>query len=383
MNYKMSHKNAGFTLMELMISMAVTLTLLYAAVSMFKNASAANQAVSQSTDMNENLRSGLNLLEQDLQQAGEGIPTGGIPIPYTSNGNTSAPCGTTAEPNRPTLTGSAQFIACNSSLPSIEPGNQLGPLVTSPDASTSHPTDEVTMLYADSTLGLNAKPINLPANPGPPAQAACNGTLTISGQTLLVNFDATCVSLTTASVKVNPGDLIMFTNTKGSTVMAVTSASGTGATFAPGDAFNLNGRSTDTGGTIWDLQNSTTCGGGPTCFPPTTATRVWMISYYLDNITSPPYVRLIRRVNFNTPAPVGETLENLQFTYNFVDGATNPSNQPTVPTGESEGAIRSVNVLLSARSTYVTKSGTTLLYARNNLVTQVSLRSMAYYNKYQ
>ncbi len=133
---------------------------------------------------------------------------------------------------------------------------------------------------------------------------------------------------TSSAVKVNPGDLIMFSNTKGSTIMAVTSASGTGATFAPGDAFNLNGRSTDTGGTIWQLQNSPTCGGAPSCFPPTTALRIWMVSYYLDNITSPPYVRLIRRVNFNTPSPVGETLENLQFTYNFADGATNPANQP-------------------------------------------------------
>lgn len=382
MNFKMNRKSAGFTLIELMISMGVTLTLLYAAVSMFKNAAQSNQVVSQSTDMNENLRSGLNLIQQDLQQAGEGVPQGGIPIPFTSNGNTTAPCGTTAEPNRPTLTGSAHFTACNSTMPSIEPGNQLGPLVTSPDAGTSHATDEVTMLYADSTLGLSAAPINRPANPGPPAQAACNGTLTISGQTLLVIFDTTCVNLTSASVKINAGDLIMFSNTKGSTIMAVTSASGTGATFAPGDAFALNGRSTDTGGTIWQLQNSPTCGGAPSCFPPTTAMRIWMVSYYLDNITSPPYVRLIRRVNFNTPAPVGETLENLQFTYNFVDGATNPANQPVIPTGNSEAQIRAVNVLLSARSTYVTKSGSSMLYARNNLVTQVSLRSMAYYNKY-
>lgn len=384
MKFQKKRKSAGFTLIELMISMGVTLTLLYAAVSMFKNASQVNQAVSQSTDMNENLRSGLNLIQQDLQQAGEGIPTGGIPIPFTSNGNTTTPCGTTAEPNRPTLSGSAQFTACNSTLPSIEPGNQLGPIVSSPDSGSTHATDEVTMLYADSTLGLNAAPINRPANPGPPAQAACNGTLTLSGLTLLLNFDSTCVPVTSsASVKINPGDLIMFSNTKGSTIMAVTSASGTGATFAPGDAFNLNGRSTDTGGTIWQLQNSPTCGGAPSCFPPTTALRIWMVSYYLDNITSPPYVRLIRRVNFNTPSPVGETLENLQFTYNFVDGATNPANQPVIPTGNSESQIRAVNVLLSARSTYVTKSGTSLLYARNNLVTQVSLRSMAYYNKYQ
>jgi len=383
MTSETKRKSAGFTMLELMISMTVTLVLLYAAVSMFRNASQTNQYVTQASDMTDNLRAGLNLIQQDLQQAGTGIPTGGIPIPYTSNGSSTAPCGLTAEPNRPTLTGSAQFALCNATLPSVEPGNSLGPLVTAPDASTSRPTDEITVIYADNTLGMDLKPINLPANPGPPAQAACNGTLTISSKTLLVNFDATCVPVTQPGVKLNPGDLVMFSNTKGSTIMTVTDASGTGATFAPGDAFNLNGRSADTSGTIWQLQTSSACGGAPACFPPTTATRIWMISYYLDNITSPPYVRLIRQVNFNSPTPVGETLENLQFTYNFVDGATNPANQAVVPTGNSESQIRSVNVFLAARSTYLTRTGAKSVYARNNLITQVSLRSMAYYNKYQ
>ncbi len=383
MNPKMNRKIAGFTLIELMISMSVTLVLLYAAVSMFRNASQSNQVVTQASDMTDNLRAGLNLIQQDLQQAGTGIPTGGIPVPYTSNGSTTSPCGITPEPNRPTLTGSTQFRLCNASLPAVEPGQSLGPMVTAPDATTARPTDEITMVYADNTLGMDAKPINQPANPGPPAQAACNGTLTISGTTLLVSFDSTCVAATQPGIKLNPGDLVMFSNTKGSTIMAVTDASGNTATFAPGDAFNLNGRVTDTGGTIWQLQTSTTCGGAPACFPPTTATRIWMISYYLDNLTSPPYVRLIRQVNFNPPVPVGETLENLQFTYNFVDGATNPANQAAIPTGNNESQIRSVNVLLAARSTYLTKQGSTPMYARNNLVTQISLRSMAYYNKYQ
>ena len=80
------------------------------------------------------------------------------------------------------------------------------------------------------------------------------------------------------------------------------------------------------------------------------ATRIWMISYFLDDLTSPGYNRLIRQVNFNTPAPVGETLENLQFTYNFIDGVNNPSNQSTVPLGNSESNIRSVNVSVGARS---------------------------------
>jgi hypothetical protein len=107
-----------------------------------------------------------------------------------------------------------------------------------------------------------------------------------------------------------------------------------------------------------------------------------MVSYYLDNVTSPPFVRLIRQINFNTPTPVGETLENMQFTYNYVDGATNPSNQPGIPTGNNESQIRSVNVFLGARSSYMVHQGGKSLYARNNLVTQVSLRSMAYRDRY-
>ena len=179
------------------------------------------------------------------------------------------------------------------------------------------------------------------------------------------------------------GDLVMFTNTLGTALLTVTGISGQTLTFAYGDAFALNGR-TETSGTIQQLETGgASCGGAASCFPPTLATRVWMISYYLDNVTSPPFVRLIRQVNMNTPSPVGETLENLQFTYNFVDGVTNPVNQPTVPSGNSESQIRSVNVYLAARSSYKVRRGNQSLFARSNIQTQVSLRSLAYVNRYQ
>jgi len=113
------------------------------------------------------------------------------------------------------------------------------------------------------------------------------------------------------------------------------------------------------------------------------AQRIWMVSYYLDNVTSPPFVRLIRQVGFNPPTPVGETLENLQFTYDFMDGVTNPSNQATVPNGNSESQIRMINVYLGARSSYQVTKGNRSLFERDNLMTQVSLRSMAYHNRYQ
>jgi hypothetical protein len=77
---------------------------------------------------------------------------------------------------------------------------------------------------------------------------------------------------------------------------------------------------------------------------------------------------------------VGDTLENLQFTYNFVDGVTNPASQPTTPAGLSESQIRAINVSLWARSPRLWAQ--TGHYLRDNLSTQISLRSMAFVNKY-
>jgi prepilin-type N-terminal cleavage/methylation domain-containing protein len=387
-------KFTGFTLIELMIAMAVTMILLYAAVITFRDASQTNQIVTQAADMSDNLRNGLDMIQTDLQQAGSGIPTGGIPIPFTSNNSTTSPCGTTPAVNRPVLNGTTTFPPCNSTLPAVEPGNALGPFITAPDATTGLPsnqssyTDEVTEVYADN-LGLDSRPINAsatttPANPGCP-----NGSLTLTGTTVTAVFDGStlnssggynCVNFVKNGITINVGDLIMFSNTHGQALLAVTSVAGQTLTFAKGDPYALNGR-TETSGTINYLQASG-CGGTNACFANTTATRIWMVSYYLDNVASPPYVRLIRQLGLTTATPVGETLENLQFTYNFIDGVSNPANQPTVPTGDSEAQIQLVNVYLGARSSDEVHQGNATHFSRSNLMTQVSIRSNAYYNKY-
>lgn len=381
-----SHRISGFTLPELMVAMGITMVILYAAVAAFRDASQTNQLVTSTADMTDNLRAGLNLMEQDIQQTGTGIPVDGIPIPFTSN-NAATPCGTTAPINRPILNGATTFPPCNSTLPAIEPGQALGPLITAPDATAGNPsnpnsyTDEITILYADNTSLLDNKPVNKPATANPPDPGCPAGQMNLAGNTLTVTFDSTCVNLVNAGIQVQPGDLIQFTNTQGSALLTVTNVSGQVLTFSPGDPFNLNGR-TEAGGTINYLMTSLGCGGGPACFPPTLATRIWMVSYYLDNVSSPPWVRLVRQVNFKPATPVGETLENLQFTYNYVDGATNPSNQPGIPAGNNESQIRSLNIYIGARSSYLTKQGGKSVYARDNLVSQISLRSMAYVNRY-
>jgi prepilin-type N-terminal cleavage/methylation domain-containing protein len=374
-------KQSGFTLIEFTVAMAVTLVALLATVMAFRMATYSNQNVTQREDMADNIRAGLNLLEQDLIMTGMGIPTGGIAVPTFAA--TSGCPGGTSNLARPIPTGTATFPTCNTTLPSIEPGNAMGPLITAPDATSNVNTDIITVVYQDNTasstgtiVGMNAQPINGTSCP--------NGSITASGSS--VTFDSNCFSLTSlaaSGVQINPGDLIMFSNTNGNALQVVTSVAGQTLNFASGDAFHLNGITSATGGTIKQLQNSSVSGSGVTTYlgtyPQTAATRVWMVSYWLDNVTDPIHIRLDRAVNFNAPQPVGETLENLQFTFNFNDGIA--VNEVNVPTGYSESQIRSVNLYMSTRSTSML--GQTKQYARENFQTTLSLRSMAYVNRYK
>ena len=375
-------KKSGFTLVEIMVAMAVTMIALGTAVVLLRDSTRANSNVTQTADMSDNLRAGLNLIVQDLIQTGTGIPTGGISIQNTIN---AAGCNIGNPVKRPPTVLNLTFqgpngthAGCNVILPAIEPGNNLGPTVTSPDGTSGPRTDIITIMYADNTLAMVQKAINGPSCP--------LGTISATG--LTIRFDPACVTLGAAGIPVNPGDLLMIYNGNNSNgiLQTVTAVAGQTLTFSPGDAFNLNGRTvSETAGTIKQLQNLTA--GVPNgTYPPTSATRVWMVTYYLDSTTDPLHPMLMRAVNFNTPQPVAETLENLQFAYNFADGTTPaPVNQfsvPTVPapTGDSENQIRAVNVYMGARST--TSAATPGKYVRTNLSTQVALRSMAYFNSF-
>jgi prepilin-type N-terminal cleavage/methylation domain-containing protein len=369
-------RDSGFTLIEIMVATAVTLLILGAAMLIFRDSTKANYNVTQAADMSDNVRAGLNLIVQDLIQTGTGIPTGGISIPNTAN---AAGCNIAAPVNRPpavlalTFQGpNAANPGCNVILPAIEPGNNLGPAVVSPDGTTGPPTDIVTMMYADNTLSLDQKSINGPGCP--------NGSIAPNGSS--ITFDPACALIGGAGIPVNPGDLLMIYNAinPNGVLQTVTSVAGQTLNFAPGDAFGFNGRN-EPAGTILQLQNPNGT------YPATSCTRIWMITYYLDATTNPQFPMLMREVNFNAPQPVAESFESLQFTYNFADGTNPPPvNQfavPTVPapTGDNENQIRSVNVNVGARS--ANRSVSTGKYVRTNLKTQVALRSLAYFNTYK
>ena len=374
-------KKSGFTIVELLIGMAVTMVALAAAFLMFRDSTKANTNITQTSGMSDNMRAGLNLIVQDLIQTGTGIPTGGISIP---NSAATKGCNAVARRvNRPPLVLKLTFDGpndankgCNVILPAIEPGNGLGPIVTSPDGTSGPATDIITIMYADNTLAMDQKPI-ISTTTTPP----CKGTIAPDGSK--ITFDPACVTIGAAGIPVNTGDLLMIFNgnNPNGVLQYVSDVSGQVLTFSAGDPFNLNGRTaSEDFGTILTLQNLT-AGKPDGTYPPTSCSRIWMITYFLDATTDPKHPMLMRAVNFNTPQPVGETIENLQFAYNFADGTTPaPVNQLTVPTGDNENQIRVVNVYMGARST--TSAANPGKYIRTNLSTQVALRSMAYFNSF-
>jgi prepilin-type N-terminal cleavage/methylation domain-containing protein len=418
-------RERGFSLLELLVAMTVTLIILAATLSLFQTALQTNDSSTQMTTMNGNLRSALNLIVRDLLQAGQGIPNGGVPLPIGSG------C---KKINRPMPSGTATFpYGCASpasapNLPAVIPGNALGPAIPGLGGTnlgnptlTQFPTggpnsDMVTMLYQDNNLVTNIILVN-----GQPANNFLQQLTTTS-----MTFSP-AVTVNNQNNGINIGDLFLVYGGGLYRYVVVTATSGQSATFTPSaDAFSLNQQATGTScgtitGTLCDLQGVVSNAFGGTCTyaagPPVTFTpdaghpnacsftaqRVLMVSYFLDAgtiINGQVVPRLMRQVNMtkipancNTstppavgcPASVAEVIEGLEFSYDYVTGTpppiTNQVSTPSSPTGITDNQIRKVNVYIAGRSD--TLLSPTAQYMRANLATQVDIRSLAFVNRYQ
>lgn len=394
-------REAGFTLVEVLVAVSVMLVIVAATVGTLTSAINATQGITLMADTQENLRAGMNYMVRDLLQTGEGIPQGGITIPNTSGVSALNRPG----PGTPSVS-FGTFPTTWTALPAITTGYQFGPIT----ATSGVATDMVTVLYADTTLQdangnwLNKYPIYL-ASTGTPGCAATNqtpqpqGSIVTSGTTTTVTFDKSCIIINNGNTGINPGDLIMLQNnntigdgsitgtdtatsdSSGHMALLVASnvsSSANSITFSSGDAFGLN-NSGKTAGTIAQVQSPPSSGSYPT----TTATRIWMITYFIDN-SNPQRPQLMRQVNLNPPQAVGEVIENLQIFYDILNAGSTP---PSVTAGQENPTaaqlpdIRDAYILMYARSeTTYAQSG---LYFRNNLETVVSIRGLDFYNEFQ
>ena len=336
----MPERDAGFSLVEALIATVLSSLVIGGALHAFADGMRLANTSRIISETNQSLQAGLSLMVRDFIQVGQGIPTGGIPLPS----------GTGATPvTRPGPT-ALTFPPGWTTVPAITPGSGLGPVVLGVQ------TDIVTVMHADPTLALNAAPL---------AALAPNGSsMTVEAGTNILGPNG-----------LQAGDLILFSNANGNAMQMVTRTTGTQTVFfEPGDPLNLN-QPWATQGTLTGIQSS------PGAFPPTTATRVLMISYYVDTVTDPTLPRLVRQVNAGPRLAVSLGVENLQYTYDLVDGTLNPTNVPEPPSGNSPNQIRKANLFLSARS--LDELPTQRQFFRNSLVTEVGFRSLSFVDRYR
>jgi hypothetical protein len=337
--------------------------------------------------MNSNLRTGMDLIIRDMLQVGSGLPTGHFILIPSGTGSTQI--------NMPGPPGSTtQSALGDTDLNAVNPGTGLGPVVA------GLASDTITTLAADSTFN----DISLTAR-------ASDGT------NITVNA---AVNIGSGPDRVVPGQLIMLEKGSYAVLIQVTSVDAPAHKiyFAVNDSLNLNQHTAAEGSTGKPCAGADcTVATGLTRFAPspdialpspqtvpptpflnTTATRVRMISYYIDN-TNTAHPRLVRRINNGHPTVFDNTtgttvafdIDKLKITYDLADGVNNPSNVvfnaadyagtgACAPSPCSVNQIRKVNITLGARSRNV--FSVTKRYFHNALTTQISLRGMSFVNEY-
>jgi prepilin-type N-terminal cleavage/methylation domain-containing protein len=381
----------GFSLIELLVAVAITVLVMGVSLSMLTQAEHATEGVALQANVQENLRAGMHFIVRDLMQAGEGIPPGGVLFPGASN------------INRPGTTPAITFPVAYTYLPAINPGWQLGQPMTGVSATTGQVintgaanSDILNVLYADNSLAdssggasppfLNSFPIIQGPVPGP----ACAGVLPAAGTS--VTLDPACFKMPGQQpTPIAVGNLMMFSNNNGTALAYVTGVAGQVINFAGGDPAGLNGLGVAVPGSLANLLSKGAA--------PTTITRVWMVTYYLDTTTNPTRPQLMRQVNYpnypagaavDPPQALADGIEALQFTYDIINSSAPAGTYPNGPGDapapnplfDNPSQIRAANVLLAGRSEYAYTGAGVPRFFRNNLSTQVSIRSLSFSNQF-
>lgn len=367
-------KNRGFTLMELVVAMAVGLVVLASAVSLFSKAVSLSFLVTQRAEMQQNGRSALGMMAKDISLAGAGIPSGGVQLPDGAGASASKfACDST----RCYVTNN-QFPLTNNFF-GVIPNPGIGLPVKTTSGTLGPNTDVLTVAYTDSTFPLNQYAV------------ALNSAGTLAVFTLpnpLPNplpaiWPPTPVNDPAQGLKV--GDLVLLSNNVGSAIGEVTNVAAAGpavnVAFANLDPLNIN-QTTAAAGNILAIVP----GSG------TVANRVLLITYYIDIPPGPDGVRytsddgpprLMRQINGQPPTPVAENISGLQASYdifNDVSGvATANLKDAGMSIGDSPNQIRKVNLVISARSPMRGSTG----FQSLDLATAVSARDMSFKDRYQ
>jgi len=347
----------GFSMLELMISMALGLIVLGSAVQLFKTGMDATRIVVQRAEMQQNMRAAIELLTKDVSLAGSGIPSGGIQLP-TGGVPSRFGCdqsGTCHVPNNQYPNANYMYGV----IPGFGNGVEGGAAIPSAPAAVN---DSITVVYADYNFPLNQYNVTFPGGPNPTGQ--------------LVNIAANpgfvpAPPAVTAVGGLQVGDVIWLSNTAGNAVGEVTGFTNTTISFANNDPLNIN----QSGAAANNIKALAT--GGTMI-----AYRLFVVTYYLTVPVNGELPRLMRQVNGLTPVPVADDVINLQFTYDLYNSNTNTldaSQANPIGVGDDLNLMQKINILVMGQS--LVNNGKN---AQNMaLATSVSAQNMAFRNRYQ
>jgi len=367
--------NRGFTLVEMLVAMALGVIVIGAAVTMFKNGSDVATLTSQRTQLQTDLRAAENLLIQDISLAGAGMPTGGVSVPNV----VPAPrygCDLTG------VCYSSQAFPTLATVPVtpprayyVIPGWLRGPVVTAGQPAT----DTITVMYTDSNFLLNeyTAAFTIPGTAANPL--ATQITFTLPAIPPITPPQA--VNDPTVGLRI--GDVLLFTSTKGAALAVVTNNVTAGAgtftvQFSPGDILHFNSTVATS-----PVQQMIIASGTQL-----QASRVNIVTYYLDQVVDPggnQTTRLMRQINTSPAVPLADNIVNMKFTYDTYDDkgvlqAELPDGGETNATPITPTMIQRVNLAaLTGRSPTAGVRG----FQGLNLQTQISVRNLSFKDRYK
>jgi len=344
--------------MELMVSMAVGLTVLGAIAGLFKTGMNSVMVVTQRAETQQNMRAAIDLMVKDISMAGAGLPSGGIQLPSGAGATASKfgcdQAGTCHVPNNTYPTGNYMYGI----LPGYTSGVEANAVV--PSAPPPAINDSITSIYADYNFPLWEYNVTftVPGNGGSITLAA-NPTYTPAPP------------LITAAGGIQVGDLIMLSNSLGTAVGEVTTLNATTIAFANLDPLNFN----QSGAASNNIKAISTGAN-------TIAYRLFAVTYYLTVPGGGQTPRLMRQVNGLTPVPVADDIINLQFAYdiyNSTNAALDANQANPLGVAESPNLIQKINLVVMGQSIITGGKQAQSLF----LATDVSARNMAFRNRYK
>ncbi len=342
-----SHSQRGFSLIELMVSMALFLIVSSAVWGVLRIALNSRKAVSKKVDVAKTVRVALNTLGRDTFNAGYGYPLGNTVV--------------LADNRITTLLGIPNDVdTSRDTVPPIIAGNQV--TVDNYNNTPNTRTDQVTFLFKDNSFnvsGSGATAISLPLNIN---AATTNG----SGIDEIVP-----ISGSNSACRVN--DLYLITGNSGSTLAVATALSGTNKVqFSNGDILGMN------------LAGS----GGPlrAVTTPASIIRVKMVTYFVatdGTLTRREFANNGAGTAAYTDVPLVYNVEDFQIRYVMNDGSLsdNPSAGPDgIPgtpddTQSNLAAIRQVRFTVSARTQELDGAGRPFV---ESMTSTFSTRNLGY-----